>query len=117
ALRMGMLIGIYLSGGWRMARQTTEQIRRWAVATISGLVLLLGAVGACAADPEWKVGLAQVKITPERPVPMSGSAARTNPFERVAADLYVKALVLEDRTGRRGVLVTSDLIGFPATVA
>src|SRR5205085_15416 len=51
------------------------------------------------------------------PVPMAGYAARTKPFEKVAADLYVKALVLEDRTGRRGVLVTSDLIGFPATVA
>src|SRR5205814_10272906 len=37
--------------------------------------------------------------------------------EKVAADLYAKALVLEDRTGQRGVLVTSDLLGFPASVA
>src|SRR5438045_228677 len=72
---------------------------------------------AAAAEPEWKVGLAQVKITPERPVLMSGYSGRTRPFEKVAADLYVKVLVLEDRTGRRGVLVTSDLLGFPAAVA
>jgi hypothetical protein len=72
---------------------------------------------ARAAEPEWKVGLAQVKITPEQPVLLSGYGGRTKPFEKVAADLYVKALVLEDRDGHRGVIVTSDLLGFPAAVA
>src|SRR5262249_8196253 len=72
---------------------------------------------AAATEPEWKVGLARVKITPQRPMLMSGYAARTKPFEKVAQDLYVKALLLEDRTGRRGVVVTSDLLGFPAAVA
>jgi hypothetical protein len=81
------------------------------------LALFLGAGPAAAAEPEWKAGLAQVKITPERPVRMSGYAGRTKPFEKVAADLFVKALVLEDRDGHRGVLVTSDLLGFPADVA
>jgi hypothetical protein len=70
-----------------------------------------------AADADWKVGVAQVKITPERPVLMAGYANRTKPFEKVAADLYVKVLVLEDRAGQRAALVTSDLIGFPAAVA
>src|SRR5437868_3668239 len=72
---------------------------------------------ATAAEPEWKVGLAQVKVTPEQPVLMAGYAARTKPFEKVATDLYVKALVIEDNQGHRGALVTSDLIGFPAAVA
>jgi hypothetical protein len=67
--------------------------------------------------PEWKVGLAQSKITPERPVVMSGYASRTKPFEKVGQDLHVKAMVLEDRDGHRGVVVTSDLLGFPAEVA
>src|SRR5205823_11273988 len=67
--------------------------------------------------PDWKVGLAQVKITPEQPLPMSGYAGRTKPFEKVAADLYVKAMVLEDAAGGHAVLVTSDLLGFPAAVA
>jgi hypothetical protein len=79
--------------------------------------VLLAPLAGRAADPEWKVGLAQVKITPERPVVMSGYAGRTKPFEKVATDLYVKAMVLEDPEGRRGVLVTSDLLGFPAAVA
>jgi len=48
---------------------------------------------------------------------MSGYAGRTKPFEKAAADLYVKVLVLEDAKGHRGVLVTSDLLGFPAAVA
>src|ERR1700722_5566087 len=92
-----------------------RQLLAWATCTC--LALLLGGVEAIAAEPEWKVGLAQVKITPERPVQMSGYASRTKPFEKVAADLYVKALVLEDRDGHRAVLVTSDLLGFPAEVA
>ena len=92
-----------------------RQLLGWATCTC--LALLLSPVAVAAAEPEWKVGLAQVKITPERPVQMSGYASRTKPFEKVAADLYVKALVLEDRDGHRAVLVTSDLLGFPAEVA
>jgi hypothetical protein len=79
--------------------------------------MLLTGTGAAAAEPDWKAGLAQEKITPERPVLMSGYAGRTKPFEKVAADLYVKALVLSDRDGRRGVIVSSDLLGFSAAVA
>ena len=85
-------------------------------AFFAGLAWLWTCPCAQSAEPEWKVGLAQVQITPERPVLMAGYANRTKPFERVATDLYVKALVLEDREGRRAVLVTSDLIGFPAAV-
>src|SRR5260370_28213928 len=42
---------------------------------------------------------------------MSGYAARTKPAEGKVHDLWAKALVLEDPTGRRGVLVTMDLVG------
>ena len=73
--------------------------------------------GASAAEPAWKVGLAQIKVTPEQPVLMSGYAARTKVFEKVGTDLYVKALVLQDGDGHRGALVTSDLIGFTAAVS
>jgi hypothetical protein len=66
---------------------------------------------------EWRVGLAQMKITPDRPVLMSGYPGRPKPFEKVAQDLYVKAMVLQDRGGQRGVIVTSDILGFSAEVA
>jgi neutral ceramidase len=88
---------------------------RWLTASCLALVLTNQILAA--GEPEWKVGLAEVKITPEHPLPMSGYGGRTKPFEKIAADLYVKAMVLEDRTGQRGVLVTSDLLGFPAAVA
>jgi Neutral/alkaline non-lysosomal ceramidase, N-terminal len=73
--------------------------------------------GARAAEPDWKVGLAQVKITPDKPVFLAGYASRNKPFERVENDLYAKALAIEDNGGHRAVLVTSDLIGFPAAVS
>jgi neutral ceramidase len=83
-----------------------------------GLLMLLTALPvAGAAEAEWKVGLAQVKITPERPVFLAGYDSRKKPFTKVEADLYAKALALEDSQGHRVVLVTSDLIGFPAAVA
>src|SRR6516162_3502388 len=80
-------------------------------------VLLLVASTASAGDALWKVGLAQMKVTPQMPVVLSGYGGRTKPFDKVAGDLYVKAMVLEDSAGNRGVIVTSDLLGFPAAVA
>jgi hypothetical protein len=93
------------------------RLRFASVFTLTCVGVLATGTEAQAADPEWKVGLAQVKITPEQPVPMSGYAARTKPFEKVVADLYVKAMVLDDQKGNRGVIVTSDLLGFPKDVA
>ena len=89
----------------------------WSLAGFCFPLLALRTTEASAAEAAWKVGLAQVKITPDQPVPMSGYASRTKPFEKVAGDLFVKALVLEDETGECGVIVTSDILGFPAAVA
>jgi neutral ceramidase len=92
--------------------------RRFLHLVWAGCVAILLAAGAVSAqDASWKIGLAQVKITPEWPTTMSGYGGRNKPFEKVAADLYVKVLVLEDGAGYRGVVVTSDLLGFPADVA
>jgi hypothetical protein len=88
---------------------------RWAA--LVAVAILAGSGDAPAAEPDWKVGLAQIKITPDRPVPMSGYASRTKLSEKTASDLYAKALVLEDRDGHKAVIVTSDLLGFPAAVA
>src|SRR5262249_37283012 len=75
------------------------------------------AAPAPADDLDWKVGLAQVKITPEQPLFLAGYASRNRPFEKVATDLYTKALALEDRNGQLAVLVTTDLIGLSAAIA
>jgi len=100
-----------------MTDQTPEPMRLQGWAVLTSFALLLGSSTAPAAEPDWKIGLAEVKVTPERPVPMAGYASRTKLSEKVAADLYVKSMVLEDRDGHKTVLVTSDLIGFPAAVA
>jgi neutral ceramidase len=87
-----------------------------------GSTFLICAVWICcdanlaAAEPEWRAGFAQVKVTPERPVLMAGYGARKKPFDKVGSDLYVKAVVLEDGEGHRAALVTSDLLGFTAEV-
>lgn len=82
-----------------------------------GGVFILVITAVHSAEPEWKAGLASVKITPEKPVLMAGYASRTKPFERVEQDLFAKALALEDHEGGRAVIVTTDLIGLSAAVA
>ncbi len=80
-----------------------------------GLTALLSF--ATAQDADCKVGLGRVKITPQQPVFMAGYASRNKPYESIHDDLYAKALVLDDGKGNKGVLVTSDLIGFTTEIA
>jgi len=101
----------------------SEQIsRRHLLRSLSAGVMAWGGATqfsshALAAHLPWKAGLAQVLITPQQPLWMAGYASRTKPSEGVAQDLYAKALALEDPAGKRAVLVTSDLLGFPAEVS
>ena len=48
---------------------------------------------------------------------MAGYDSRKKPFERVEQDLFAKALALEDRSGHRAVLVTTDLLGLSRAIA
>ena len=65
---------------------------------------------------EMRAGVARVKITPELPAWLSGFAARTRPADRVAQDLWAKAVAFDDGAGIRLVIVTADLIGFTREV-
>jgi hypothetical protein len=62
----------------------------------------------------YKVGIARVDITPDEPIWLTGYGTRNKPSEGVEQRLFAKALVIEDATGTRTVLVTADVIGFPA---
>lgn len=64
-----------------------------------------------AQEPGWKAGAAKISITPTQFMWMSGYAARTKPAEGKLNELWARALVLEDPTGTRGLLVTLDLVG------
>ena len=66
---------------------------------------------------EWKVGLSRSKITPDEPVLMAGYASRKTPSTGVDADIWVKAMAIEDREGHVSVLVTADLLGFTRAMA
>ena len=61
--------------------------------------------------PEWKVGVASVVITPERPLQMAGYGGRKDPAEGTEQDLFAKSLAIEDGDGNRVVILTMDLIG------
>ncbi len=87
-------------------------------ASVAGLaVLVISALPASAQDaptaqaPEWKVGVASAKITPEQRLHMAGYASRKEPAEGTEQDLFGKAIAIEDQQGNRVVFVTLDLIG------
>jgi neutral ceramidase len=84
---------------------------------IAALVSILSVSPAAVAESLWKAGVAAVRITPDQPIWLTGFGARTNESRGTLHDLHAKALALEDASGNRAVLVTSDLLGFPAEVA
>ncbi len=73
-------------------------------APISGLQV----TGFC----QIKVGVASVDITPKESIMLNGYAARTEPSKGVVHPIYARAMAFEDNTGKRAVLVATDLIGF-----
>ena len=79
----------------------------WALASESG---------SAHAEVAWRAGTARVIITPTETMWMAGFAARTNPATGKLTDLWAKALALEDSSGHRAVIVTSDLLGIPQNI-
>ncbi|QMW06031.1 neutral/alkaline non-lysosomal ceramidase N-terminal domain-containing protein [Spirosoma foliorum] len=65
----------------------------------------------------WKAGTARVIITPKEPQWQAGYASRTHAADGKLHDLWAKALALEDETGTRVVLVTTDMLGFPKAMS
>ena len=80
-------------------------------------VILLFAT-ACASAPARntpsnliQVGVAEIDITPEEPIRLTGYGSRTAPSEGVRGRLWAKALAFGER--RPAVLVVADLVGVP----
>jgi hypothetical protein len=80
-------------------------------------VLFCSSVLGQEAKAVWKAGAAKVCITPEKLMWMSGYGSRDKPAEGKLTDLWAKALVVEDPAGKRGVLVTMDLVGISRELA
>src|SRR5205814_4683622 len=67
------------------------------------------ATTAVAAEAGWRAGVAREDITPPAGLWMTGYAVRDHPADGAAQDLWVKALVLADPAGQRGIMFTLDL--------
>ena len=65
----------------------------------------------------WQAGVARVDITPRDSLWMAGYGARDHPGEGTLHPLWAKALVLQDAEEHRGVIVTTDLLGFPGEMS
>ncbi|MCE5344726.1 MAG: neutral/alkaline non-lysosomal ceramidase N-terminal domain-containing protein [Bacteroidales bacterium] len=65
----------------------------------------------------WKAGVAKVKITPGESLWMAGYASRNHTSDGVLMDLWSKALVIEDSKGKKGVLITNDLVKIPKSTS
>jgi len=87
------------------------------LAALAAAVVFGSQSGAQAAEPAWRVGLANASITPDEPIRMAGYAGRTQLSEGVLDDLFAKAMALEDAGGSRALLISADLIGFRAPLA
>jgi hypothetical protein len=74
--------------------------------------ILMIAIQPALADGQWKAGVSTIDITPKESIWLAGYGNRTKPSEGVLQPIHAKALVLEDESGVRTVLVTSDLLGF-----
>lgn len=65
----------------------------------------------------WKAGVARVIITPQEPLWMAGYGSRDHVSEGTLVDLWAKALALEDANGKKVVLITTDILGYPKGVS
>jgi hypothetical protein len=81
------------------------------IVILSQLIAFCLTAAAIADDMPWKVGVARANITPELPIWLSGYGGRNKPADEKLDDLWAKALLLEDASGNRAVLVTMDLVG------
>lgn len=87
------------------------------LALIPATLLCFMASGPLQAAGELRAGVGRVVITPESDMWMAGYAARKGPSEGKIHDLWAKALAIEDETGARTVIVTTDLLGLTAPIS
>jgi hypothetical protein len=68
------------------------------------------------APPVLNVGVAEIDITPDEPIRLTGYGSRVEPTSDVRQRLWARAMALGD--GRRvAVLITADLIGVPRSLS
>jgi len=69
-----------------------------------------------AAEAFWKAGVAKALITPTQPVWLAGYGGRDKPADGKVTELWIKVLALEDASGHRALILTSDTLGLPQSI-
>ena len=78
-----------------------------------GLLTSFAPVEAAETRAPLAVGVAEIDITPERPIRLSGYSSRREPAGEVAQRLRAKALAIGSDAKQPSVLITLDAIGIP----
>lgn len=84
---------------------------------ISFLVLINPVLAQNNSALVWKAGVSRADITPKMAMPMAGFASRTHSSEGTLHSIWAKALALEDSNGKKAVMISTDLLGFPKDVS
>jgi neutral ceramidase len=98
-------------------------MKRTSILVIAFSVLLMFSAGLSAGtgssspDNVWKAGIARAIITPQESIWLAGYASRTHPSDGVLTDLWAKVLAIQDSKGKKAVLITTDLLGFPKKIS
>lgn len=80
------------------------------------LPLNAGMASAPVSADRWKAGVAKRVITPETSVWLAGYGSKRAADGKLH-DLWMKAIALEDQSGNRAVLITSDFQGVPRVMS
>lgn len=77
---------------------------------------VLGLVTLPAAADTYRVGVAQIDLTPAHPIRLNGFGGRRTESEGVYQRIYAKALAIEDDSKEPVLLMTVDVLGIPDDV-
>ena len=80
-------------------------------------IVVFCCLSTAARAESWQAGAAKINITPEEYICMSGYGGRDEPANGKVTDLWAKAVVIDDPQGRRGVIITLDLVGIDRTLS
>lgn len=79
---------------------------------LAAAVALLTSLPALAQDT-YRVGVAQVDITPEHPIRLNGFGSRRDESSGVYHRIWAKAIAVEDESHEPALLITLDVLGIP----
>lgn len=107
----------FSSNHWRNAPTSPgvtrrELLRMGVLGALSVGAFSLPNRAAAQAGASWKAGVARAVITPEQAVWLAGYGSKRVPDGKLH-ELWAKVLALEDATGHRAVLITTDFQGVP----